>query len=137
MEAIIPGAKALADYPYSVILKLAKNTCRRSSDLQISQSVSGLVCLVQDNMPACLGTGGILKHTVVVRLHPLILSLKGKLQIRLMSSRGSQCASIWSYSISVSMAPCHGAETGSIPVGTAKIYQAERSKIIKVNAGFV
>ena len=28
---------------------------------------------------------------------------------------------IWSYSISVSMAPCHGAETGSIPVGTARV----------------
>ena len=69
----------------------------------------------------------ILKHTVVVRLHPLILSLKGKLQIRLMSSRGSQCASIWSYSISVSMAPCHGAETGSIPVGTAKFYSVRLS----------
>ena len=60
MEAIILGAKALTDHPYSVILKRAKNRCRRSSDLQLSQSVSGLVCLVQDNIPTCLGTGGIL-----------------------------------------------------------------------------
>jgi len=33
----------------------------------------------------------------------------------------SEYVSIWSYSISASMAPCHGAETGSIPVGTAKV----------------
>ena len=44
------GAKALTDHPYSVILKQAKNRCRRSSDLQLSQSVSRLVCLVQDTM---------------------------------------------------------------------------------------
>lgn len=30
------GAKAMTDYPYSVILKLAKNSCGGSSDLQLS-----------------------------------------------------------------------------------------------------
>ena len=56
------GAKALADYPYSVILKLAKN---RDADGGVILSFSRPAdCRPKSKRQyePCLGTGGILKY---------------------------------------------------------------------------
>lgn len=61
-DTIILGAKALSDHPYSVILKLAKN---RDPDGVVILSYSrpeDCRPIAKDNIPPCLGTGGILKH---------------------------------------------------------------------------
>ena len=114
---IILGAKAMTDKSLFCYPKRAKNILVIGRTNVSYSDLRTVVPNPKDNRPACLGTGGILKHTVVVRLHPLILSLKGKLQIRLMSSRGSQCVSIW--------------------YQYAKIFFVSKSIITNITAGFV
>jgi len=56
------GAKALTVYPYSVILKRAKNTDTDGVVLYPHRGLRTVVLNQKDNTLPCLGTRGILKY---------------------------------------------------------------------------